>query len=75
MALELFMCESWHFKNDKFFSLNDKLLIKEDRKDFSFDRQNIDVNKYIMRSMSNGIKYVLHQRDEDIPNNRKRAKM
>lgn len=74
MALRVFMSKNWDFKNDKFLSLNDHLLEK-DRKDFYFDRKNINLEQYYCNGISAGTKYVLNQSDDETANARRRAKM
>lgn len=72
-ALESFMVQSWVFKNDKFMSLND-ILLDEDRKEFYFERHNLDLEYLYVVTLKGGQKYLLKQSDDPVSTARRKQK-
>lgn len=74
LALQYFMRTHWIFKNAKFLSLIDDLK-DEEMEDFRFDRfVTKDIRKYFIDCMYGGRRYLLKEKDEDLPRARRNYK-
>lgn len=74
MALQFFILNQWEFKNDKFMALNANLL-PEERSTFAFDTfVTRDVRMYFTDSMLGARRFLLKEKDEDLPKARRNFK-
>lgn len=65
-ALEYYMTNEWNFKNDNSLSLCTRLK-PNDKKDFYFNVAGINLEEYFMNGSLAMRRYLLHEKDEDIP--------
>lgn len=72
MALEYFCFNRWTFINANFMDLNQRIL-EEDKNDFYFFHEYIDLYNYFRNSVIFGSKYLLHANIDD-DNQRKRQR-
>ena len=73
-ALEYFILNNWHFKNHNFIALGREIR-HEDIKDFNYrDFIEFDIMLYFRNCILGARRYLLHEKDEDLPNARKHYK-
>ncbi|XP_055297752.1 putative fatty acyl-CoA reductase CG5065 [Sitodiplosis mosellana] len=74
LALHYFITTHWVFKNAKFLALND-IIKTEDNEDFRFDRfVTGDIRKYFIACMYGARRYLLNEKDENLPRARRNYK-
>ncbi|XP_038219950.1 fatty acyl-CoA reductase 1-like [Zerene cesonia] len=66
IALQYFTTQQWTFCNNNFTKLR-SVLKEEDKKEFYYDMENIDHWSYMLASGYGARKYILNERDEDLP--------
>lgn len=69
-ALIYYSTQEWSFENKNFILLP-SFLKHEDLKSFNYDLRMLDLNQYYCNFMKGARKYLLRQRDEDLPKHRK----
>lgn len=66
-ALEYFILNNWHFKNHNFIALGREIR-HEDIKDFNYrDFIEFDIMLYFRNCILGARRYLLHEKDEDLP--------
>lgn len=65
MALQYFAFNNWTFINDKFMSLNEKIL-KDDVDSFYFYHEHVDMQEYYRNALIGGAKYLLKTDTNDV---------
>lgn len=67
MFLEKFVLNQWTFKNDNFMSIGDDIM-EQDRVAFQFNEfPHKDLMQYLRAALLGAKRYLLHQKDENIP--------
>ncbi|CAH0601898.1 unnamed protein product [Chrysodeixis includens] len=66
LALTYFITKQWTFDNKNLVALRSKIK-KEDEKDFYYEMENFDKFKYFVNSIIGGRKFLLNEKDEDLP--------
>ncbi|XP_065092505.1 putative fatty acyl-CoA reductase CG5065 [Ochlerotatus camptorhynchus] len=67
VALEYFICNNWEFKNNNFIRLASEIK-PEDNKDFYYrDFIEFDITLYFRNCILGVRRYLLHEKDENIP--------
>lgn len=71
LALRYFMMRKFNFENDNFYSLNE-LIHPNDVDSFRFDKfLNCDAKSYLESCMLGARRYLLKEKDENIPKARR----
>ncbi|CAH2211078.1 fatty acyl-CoA reductase 1-like [Pararge aegeria] len=66
VALQLFLTKEWTFSNKNYLSLRSK--IKEvDKQHFFYIMENIDIREYFKDAIIGARRYLLHEKDENLP--------
>ncbi|XP_026277010.2 putative fatty acyl-CoA reductase CG5065 [Frankliniella occidentalis] len=65
-SLAPFLLRSWTFRNANALAL-DTVVLPEDAADFKFDFRDVDVKSYFRNVAIGGRRYLLKERDEDLP--------
>ncbi|XP_050358540.1 fatty acyl-CoA reductase 1-like [Nymphalis io] len=66
LAIRYFITQQWTFTNTNLINLRSK--VKEvDREQFYYEMENIDIFEFFKNSIAGGRKYLLKEKDEDIP--------
>lgn len=69
LALQYFVLNDWHFKNDKFVALSSQLRL-EDVKSFGYiDCFNYDIILFLRYALAGVKKYLLGDKEENVPRN------
>ncbi|KAJ8707763.1 hypothetical protein PYW07_011440 [Mythimna separata] len=66
LALMYYITKQWTFDNKNLVLLRSKIL-EGDRKDFYYEMENVDQYQYFVNSVTGGRKYLLKEKDEDLP--------
>ncbi|CAG4978358.1 unnamed protein product [Colias eurytheme] len=66
IALQYFTTQQWTFCNDNFIKLR-SVLKEDDKKEFYYEIENIDHWSYMVDSGYGARKFVLNEKDEDLP--------
>ncbi|XP_075988675.1 putative fatty acyl-CoA reductase CG5065 [Anticarsia gemmatalis] len=66
LALEYYITKQWTFDNKNFIKLR-SCIKEEDQKDFYYEIEKVDRYMFFYNSIAGGRKYLLKEKDEDIP--------
>ncbi|XP_049883831.1 putative fatty acyl-CoA reductase CG5065 [Pectinophora gossypiella] len=66
MALAYYVTQQWTFVNKNFIQLRSSIK-EEDKSDFYYEVENVDKYEYFRNSCIGGRRYLLHEKDEDLP--------
>ncbi|XP_041970503.1 putative fatty acyl-CoA reductase CG5065 [Aricia agestis] len=66
IALAYYSTQEWTFKIDNFLKLR-SVLKEEDKEDFFYELENIDIYNYFKVCVYGGRKYLMKEKDEDLP--------
>ncbi|XP_050557890.1 putative fatty acyl-CoA reductase CG5065 isoform X1 [Spodoptera frugiperda] len=66
LALQYYITKQWTFDNTNLVLMRTKIK-DEDRKHFYYEMENIDQYKYFVNAVKGGKKYLLKEKDEDMP--------
>ncbi|CAG9794554.1 unnamed protein product [Diatraea saccharalis] len=66
LALHYYITKQWTFDNKNFVLLRSRIK-EQDRKQFYYDIENVDKEEYFRKCCIGGRKYLLKEKDEDLP--------
>ncbi|XP_048004062.1 putative fatty acyl-CoA reductase CG5065 [Leguminivora glycinivorella] len=66
LALRYYVTKQWTFDNKNFVKLRSKIK-KEDQAEFYYEVENVDKFDYFMQCIIGGRRYLLKEKDEDLP--------
>ncbi|XP_061727970.1 putative fatty acyl-CoA reductase CG5065 [Cydia pomonella] len=66
LALRYYVTKQWTFTNQNFVKLRSRIK-KEDQEEFYYDVENVDKFDYFMQCIIGGRRYLLKEKDEDLP--------
>ncbi|XP_045770546.1 fatty acyl-CoA reductase 1-like [Maniola jurtina] len=66
LAIAYFLTHTWTFSNENFMSLRSKILDK-DKLHFYYIMENIDMYEYLKTGIMGGRRYLLNEKDENLP--------
>ncbi|KAG7295670.1 hypothetical protein JYU34_021954 [Plutella xylostella] len=66
LALQYYITQQWSFTNTNFVALRE-CIKKEDKDKFYYDVEGVDVYEYFKKSVEGGRRYLLKEKDEDLP--------
>nr|ADI82774.1 fatty-acyl CoA reductase 1 [Ostrinia nubilalis] len=66
LALRYYITKEWTFDNTNFIQLRSRIK-EQDKKHFYYDIENVDKEEYFRKSCIGGRKYLLKEKDEDLP--------
>ncbi|XP_045770532.1 fatty acyl-CoA reductase 1-like [Maniola jurtina] len=69
LALQFYTTQQWTFSNENFLSLRSKIK-EEDKKHFYYDMENIDKSELMINGIIGGRRYLLNEKDENLPKSR-----
>ncbi|KAI5640098.1 male sterility protein domain-containing protein [Phthorimaea operculella] len=66
MALRYYVTQQWTFENKNFIQVRSRIK-PEDQKEFYYEIENVDKYEYFKNSCIGGRRYLLKEKDEDLP--------